>query len=259
MMIIKNGTTIQSLQIGMSILDLVATQGKPMKFTDIQELTGITKSNLYKYLNTLTYLGILYRDPSSGLYVLGSKLIEYGMTAVNQENVLDRIDHYLYEINKELQETVLFSSWTNNGPMVVKVISNNQTLNIGAQIGTYLPLLSSTGKTCAAFLESHVFAEWKEENLKGKTAAQIEDLEAEIEAVRRDKLAFSNEPLVPSVSSIAFPILNYKGQFLGNITIVGFSEFLSKRNDPEKLNYIKEKMKEISALFGYNPQQQHQL
>lgn len=254
MTIIKNGTTIQSLQIGMSILDLVAKEGKPLKFTDIQELTQITKSNLYKYLNTLTQLGILYRDQRSGSYVLGSKLIEYGMSAVNQENVLDRIEHFLYEINKELQETVLFSSWTNNGPMVVKVVSSNQTLNIGAQIGTYLPPLSSSGKTCAAFLEPHIISEWKEEYLKGKNEKQRKELEEEIQSVKRDKLAFSIEPLVPSVSSIAFPILNYKGQFLGSITIVGFSEFLSKRNDPKKINYISEKMKEISGLFGYEPQ-----
>ncbi len=63
MAIIKTGTTIQSLQIGLGILDLVAKQEKPLKFTDIQELTQITKSNLYKYLNTLTQLGLLYRDP----------------------------------------------------------------------------------------------------------------------------------------------------------------------------------------------------
>lgn len=250
MTIIKNGTTIQSLQIGLGILDLVAKQGKPLKFTDIQELTQITKSNLYKYLNTLTQLGLLYRDQDSGAYVLGSKLIEYGMAAVNQENVLDRIQPQLFELNKEFDETVLFSSWTNNGPMVVKVISSNNSLNIGAQIGTHLPLFSSSGKICAAFLDPHIIADWKEQNLDGKTAEQIQELEQEIEAAKKDKATFSREPLVPSVSSIAFPILNYKGEFLGNITIVGFS-VLTQIQDQQKMNYIKEKMLEISRIFGY--------
>ncbi|MFC6604501.1 hypothetical protein ACFQDF_27895 [Ectobacillus funiculus] len=40
---IKKGATIQSLQIGMGIVDLIAKQGRPLKFSDIQDLTQITK------------------------------------------------------------------------------------------------------------------------------------------------------------------------------------------------------------------------
>ncbi len=222
-----------------------------MKFTDIQELSQITKSNLYKYLNTLTQQGILFRDKESGAYVLGSKLIEYGMAAVNQENVLDRIQPFLFELNKELKETILFSTWTNNGPMVVKVVSSNYTLNIGAQIGTFLPFFSSTGKICAAFVEPYNTAKWKEQYYNGITIEQQQELEIEIQTVKTRKLAFTSEPLVPSVSSIAFPILNFKQEFLGSITIVGFADFLVSGQDQEKMNYINAKFKEISASFGY--------
>jgi hypothetical protein len=34
---VKNNTMIQSLQVGMSIIDLVAIQENPLKFTEIQE------------------------------------------------------------------------------------------------------------------------------------------------------------------------------------------------------------------------------
>ncbi|WP_308162573.1 hypothetical protein [Bacillus sp. ISL-7] len=34
----------------------MAKQGRPLKFPDIQDLTQITKSKLYKYLNTFTLL-----------------------------------------------------------------------------------------------------------------------------------------------------------------------------------------------------------
>jgi DNA-binding IclR family transcriptional regulator len=249
--VIKNGTTIQSLQIGLSIVEIVAKSEKPLKFTDIQEISQITKSNLYKYLNTLTQLGLLYRDKDSGAFVLGSKLIEYGMSAVNQENVMDRIQPYLYEINKELQETVLFNSWTNGGPMVIRVVSSNHTLNIGAQIGTYLPYYSSSGKICAAFMEPHIISDWKEQYYREITEQQRIELDEEIQSIQKTKLAFTREPLVPSVSSIAFPILNYNKKFLGVIAIVGFSEYLSNGHDPEKMNYIMAKMKEISGIFGY--------
>ncbi|MEH7495390.1 helix-turn-helix domain-containing protein [Neobacillus niacini] len=46
----------------MGIVETIAKQGRPLKFSEIQELTQITKSNLYKYLNTFTQLCILYRN-----------------------------------------------------------------------------------------------------------------------------------------------------------------------------------------------------
>ena len=48
----KSPAMIGSLQVGMGVLDIIASQTHPLKFTEIQELTQITKSNLYKYLNT---------------------------------------------------------------------------------------------------------------------------------------------------------------------------------------------------------------
>jgi len=58
MEITKNGSTIQSLQIGIGILDVLINNGTPMKFVEIQEKTNMTKSNLYKYMNTLTLLDL---------------------------------------------------------------------------------------------------------------------------------------------------------------------------------------------------------
>lgn len=41
----KSSSMIQSLQVGMSIIDLIASQEQPLRFSEIQELTQITKSN----------------------------------------------------------------------------------------------------------------------------------------------------------------------------------------------------------------------
>ena len=140
MEIVKSGSTIQSLQVGMSIIDSIATTGNPLRFSDIQESTNITKSNLYKYLNTLTQLELLYRDKTTGLYHLGSKLIQYGMAAIGQEDVVTRITSYLQEISHQSNCTVLFTVWTYNGPVVAKIWNSNQSLNIGAQLGHYFHL-----------------------------------------------------------------------------------------------------------------------
>jgi DNA-binding IclR family transcriptional regulator len=248
---IKKGTTIQSLEVGMGIIESIAKQGRPIKFSDIQELTQITKSNLYKYLNTFTQLGILYRYKDTGEYILGSKLIEYGMAAVDQENVIDRITPFLYEINTKSSNTVLFSAWTQNGPIIVKDFNNNRGFNIGAQIGTFLPIRSATGKVFMAFMDEQKILEWKEKEFMQISSEKISQLEGECESVREKEIAFAREPLVSSVSSVSVPVLNYKKQLLGAVTVVGFSEFIPQNVNNELSRYLIDISKEISGSFGY--------
>jgi DNA-binding IclR family transcriptional regulator len=249
---LKKGTTIQSLEIGMGILDFVAHQAKPCKFTEIQEHTQITKSNLYKYLNTFTQLGILYRDRDSGSYVLGSRLIEYGMAAVDQENVLDRVTPYLEELNSTTQSTVLFSIWTQSGPMVIKMLNVSHGFNIGAQIGTVLPPNSATGKIFMAFMDETSVKEWKEAENNRILPDLLQHLETEVMVVKEKEISFGQETLVPSASSISFPVLNYKKHLLGAVTIVGFLNQIPTNEEADLCRVIIDISKQISKSFGYN-------
>ena len=100
---------IQSLQTGIHLLELMVSEGRPLKFSEIQELTGITKSNLHKYLNTLTITGLLYRDKEQGTYHLGSKLIEFGNAAIGSVDLIQQATPYLREISRHIQLTSLIS------------------------------------------------------------------------------------------------------------------------------------------------------
>ncbi|WP_419954051.1 IclR family transcriptional regulator [Neobacillus niacini] len=251
MEMIKKGTTIQSLEVGMGIVDSIAKQGRPLKFSEIQELTQITKSNLYKYLNTFTQLGLLFRYKDTGEYVLGSKLIEYGMAAVDQENVIDRISPYLHEINDKFSSTVLFSSWTHNGPMIIKDYNKNRGINIGAQIGTILPIRSASGKVFMAYMEEQMIREWKEKEFMQIPLEKLSQLEAECKIIREKEIAFAREPLVPSVSSVSIPVLNYQRKLLGSITVVGFSETIPQDENNELSQFLLSISKELSAGFGF--------
>ncbi|WP_227937421.1 IclR family transcriptional regulator [Alkalihalobacillus deserti] len=251
----KKGTTIQSLQIGIGIIDIIAKEGRPLKFSDICELTKITKSNLYKYLNTLTQSGILYRDKESSTYILGSKLIEYGMAATAEENVIDRITPFMQEMNAESLSTVLYSIWTTNGPMIVKEVNTKQGYNIGAQVGTFLPVLSANGKVFATFLEDQVIEEWIQKELSDLSEEKMLRFKEECEIIKEREISFAREPLVSNVSSVAFPVFNYKKKLLGAITVVGFSELIPTHEEEELSKYLIRKSIEISGTFGYKREQ----
>ncbi len=247
----KKGTGIQSLELGLSILEFISSRGQPQTFTEIHEGTGITKSNLYKYLNTLTSLKLLYRDKFGGSYSLGSKLIEYGMSAVNQENVIERVSPYLQEIGTLCNETVLFAIWTYQGPMVIKKINSTHPINIGAHIGSSLPLRSSIGVVFAAYLEEYVARSWMEKELAPLSEKERKDFMKEVQEARDKGFYTRNGSLVPSIAALSAPVLNYENKILGVISIVGFSDTISGSEGDEKCRHLLRVSQEVSQLFGY--------
>ncbi len=240
----KSRDTIQSLSIGISILDAMAKARRPLSIAEIQEETNITKSNLYKYINTLVQDDLIFRDQNSGMYHLGSKLIQYGMTAMGNQDVLAIISPYLQSISEHTNNTALFSVPTFNGPVATKITRSNQILNIGAEIGTLLPPNSAAGKIFNLFAEPHKIKIWKE----SFDSAIIHD-PAEIEMIQKEKIAFAKEPLISEVSSIALPILNYINELIGIITIVGFSSEIPETIEDTQSKFLQKMQVEISKNF----------
>lgn len=242
---------IQSLQVGINIIDLIAKNNKPMRFNEIHAQTSMAKSNLYKYLNTLTDLGLLYRDKSRGVYMLGSKLVEYGMAAVDSENVVERITPFLLEINRKWNETVLLVMWTVKGPIVVRIFNGNKRFNIGAQLGSYLPLLSASGKIFAAFMAEGEKKEWMERELASLNQEERERLFQELEQIKKDHIAFAKEALVPQVHSISLPVLNFDHQLQAAITLVGFDQDIPLNKENPLCEFLLKIKREAGEAFGY--------
>ncbi|MED4352274.1 IclR family transcriptional regulator [Schinkia azotoformans] len=249
----KNAPVIQSLQTGIQLLDLIAEHGQSLKFNEIQELSGITKSNLYKYLNTLTQLGLLYRDKKQGTFTLGSKLIEYGIAATGSKDLIGKVAPYLQEISRQTSLTALLAVWTHDGPVIANIWSANYGLNIGAQIGTHLPLMSSSGKVFATFKELVYIKEWRLKELSKVPENKRKEFEEEQKGISNTYFSYSNEPLVEHVSSFSVPIFDYKKELLGALTIVGFSPLVPQMHDDEVSQFVLKCAKEISESFGFDP------
>jgi DNA-binding IclR family transcriptional regulator len=247
----KSNSMIQSLQVGMSIIDLIASKEQSLKFSEIQELTQITKSNLYKYLNTLTHLQLLHRNKQSGAYMLGSKIIEYGRSAIGQQDIIATVTPYLQELSQQTSLTALLAVGTPSGPVVANIWNTNHLFNVGAQIGTQLPILSASGKVFSAFPTSILTKDWKERELQRLTEEEKEQLIKEEQAIVKKGISFSADALVQNVTSAAVPLFNYKNDLLGIIILVGFIQFFPQDADHEASQKLLAVGREVSGIFGY--------
>lgn len=247
----KDVNKIQSLLMGFAIIDIVLEHGAPIKFNDIHHKSTITKSNLSKYLNTLLCLEILHRDPESGLFSPGSKILEYGMIALNQEDVIAKTTPTLEEINLALSETTLLAVWTPRGPMIAKMINSLSGLNLGGQVGSILPIHSAVAKVFCAFKSGPILDKWIEDQLIQHGTLTKEDLISEIENIKKVKISSAVDSLRKNINSMAVPILNFNNDIVGVIAIVGFKEDLPIEEEGTQAEFLMTKSKEISKIFGY--------
>lgn len=252
----SSNTTIGSLTLGIQIIDAVAQSDIPLKFSDIQEITGISKSNLYKYLNTLTQLDLLYREQKRGYFSLGYKFLEYGSSALQNADFVGRLTPYFKEISKITTMTTLLATWVNDGPIITNIWNSNYGLNIGAQVGTKLPLSSAAGKIFAAYANSLEFTNWIEQEQQTIEQFDIAKFQHELKQIRKDHFTYAHEPLVRHVSSIGFPILNYKNELVGAFSVVGFSEDVPSNFDANIIQQIISMSKEMSTIYGYKKKEE---
>ncbi|WP_240758376.1 IclR family transcriptional regulator [Lysinibacillus sp. SGAir0095] len=247
----NKASTIGSLVHGVNIIDVVAQNDNPLKFTEIQELTGISKSNLYKYLNTLTQLDLLYRDAKQGHYSLGYKFLEYGNAAMKNNDITSKLSSYFKEISNVTNMTSSLSVWLNDTPVITNIWNTNYGLNIGAQIGTKLPLLSAAGKVHAAYAKREEVFNWIDQEQTKNSAFPVEEFQKELLEIRETHVAFAKEPLTRHVSSLSLPILDYKNDLVAACTIIGFTEQVPNDKSSEIVQQVIEINKEMSRAFGY--------
>jgi len=173
-------------------------------------------------------------------------LIKYGATAIGNQDVVELITPYLQTISLHSNCSVLLAVGTSNGPVIAKIWSPNQTLNIGAQIGTLLPKNSSSGKIFNVFYNDLITKDWRL-----TTAPSMTDSDEEFHKIAEEKIAFAKEPLITSISSVSIPILSYSKELIGTITVVGFTLDIPKDTNDPLSQYLLEIQKEVSKTFGY--------
>lgn len=222
----KKQTVIQSLQTGLGLIEIIAKERRPMKFTEIQQLSNMTKSKMYKYLTTLTQTGYLYRDTITNMYKLGNKLIELGNIAQGDTSIIEIADPFMKSFTEETGLTALIAIPSVDGPLIKEIWSVTYGINIGAQNGTTLPFVSSTGSIFFTFKEGIQINKWIDESWMKLTVHDQESILLETEQIKSQLFVAKTEPLIEHISSCSVPVFSFHQELVAAITVVGFKNLI---------------------------------
>lgn len=220
---VDNGKqSVRSVETGTDILKALAQLAPATSLSRLAEYVHMPASKVHRYLQALIASGFAEQDATTSHYGLGHEALSLGLTALSSLDVLKLGALPLAELRDELNETCFIAAWGNHGPTVVSVEPAVRTITVVTQIGSVLPLLSSsTGLVFAAHLPRRETDELRSLESRGYSLLQEQALGATLENIRERGLHHVHGLLMPGVDALAAPVFNAIGHIIAVLTVVG--------------------------------------
>ncbi len=252
---------IKVLNKSLSILDTILRQGSAMSMTEISEKLGLYPSTTHRILDTLKHWGYVEQEPNNQRYQLGLKVIELGMAKFHQMDLAREATPYLKELVKQCNETIHLGVLEEEEVLYLAKEESSQTIRMCSFVGKRAPVhCTALGKVLLAYLpegeKKKILGKRELPRLTEKTITDKEELEKELNRIKKQGFALDRGENEKDVCCIAAPIKNCQGKVIAAISI----STPVYRIDINKQNHLKETLiettKKISKRLGYKEKSQ---
>ncbi|MCU6794487.1 IclR family transcriptional regulator [Paenibacillus sp. WQ 127069] len=242
---------IQSLETAFSILNCFKEAKAPMSVSELSKRMGMPKNKLHKYLVSFTRVGALIQNKKDSTYALGATLIELGLVALQQFDVVKIAKPYIREFGKQLNHSVALAIWSDDGPMIAEYERSDKPIQVEIQAGYRLPLLmTALGKCFAAFLPPAQVQPLLQQEIR-KYGLDNHMVDEELKKIRGARVSFRNTPFagIPGSMSVASPIFDYTGNMVAALCLIGFAGEIDFSQSSAEVIRLIEKADQITNLL----------
>jgi DNA-binding IclR family transcriptional regulator len=174
--------------------------------------TGMPKSTVYGYLQTLQRLGYVHKLDTER-YRLGLGLTELGETAKNNRNLIPLADTHVDDLAADVGQHVNLVMEENGMAYVVYLATGENAVTIDTHVGLRVPLHAcAAGKAILAEMTDQrrdtVFERHGLESYTENTIGDRQRLDAQLESIRERGYAIDDEERIEGVRSIGEYIEN---------------------------------------------------
>lgn len=210
----------------LSVLDLVASVGRPVRLADLAPLCPFPKATLHRLLQTLTHQGMLVQNAQTGAYAPGLRLVRLAHMAWAQSDLAAVARPHLDGLSAATGGTIHLAQLDQGQVLYLDKRNAAQPLDIFSAAGKVGPAYcTGVGKAMLAHLPPEALDQaLLRQSFHRCTPATITDpdvLRAELAEIRGAGHAYDREEHEPGILCCAVPILDARGRPLGALSLTG--------------------------------------
>ena len=239
---------VASAQRSLAILDVLADEPS-LGTNEIARRLGTSASTTSRQLATLVEAGLVEHVPATGRYRLGIRLVALATSVLARLDVRAIAHPHLEALAGELGETATLSVPADPDAITVDVVRSPRYIADGSRLGRpSIAHASAAGKVMLAF--DGMRPARSLQAYTPRTITDRQELEAEIERVRKRGWADAFEEREIGLNAIAAPVWSSDGALAGIIALQGPVPRFGKAAARAALPVLRERAGAISTELG---------
>ena len=207
------GNRIQSVDRALSILEAMATEGRPLGLGEVASRVGLHVSTVHRLLATMRARSFVEQDDVTGHYRIGTAALRVGTSFLSETDLRPSLRPVLEGLAAKSKETANLVILQELEAVYVDHVIGTKVAKLFTEVGQRVPLhCTAVGKVFLAFLPQHrrdaVLPRMPLARFTKYTLTTRKTLMEEIERVRAAGYAVDREEHEIGVACIAAPILD---------------------------------------------------
>lgn len=242
----------KTLVKGLRVLEAIATRKEPCGVSELAVELDLTKSNVYRLLQTLTATDYVNYNADSGTYRPSVKLLELGLIVGSHIDVRKVAQPILAQIVARTEENTSIGILEGHDVLFIDRVDSTHRLRAVVRNGERLPAhTSSCGKVLLAYAGDRVIADMRDHLTRAtdRTITDFDAFRAQLAEIRAQGYYFSRGEWHSDISSVSVPIHGRNGQVDTALMVSGPTIRITDDTLPSLLEALKWGAAEISSLL----------
>ena len=200
--------------------------------TQIAEQVGIHKSTVHRLLATLEHKRFVQRDPDTGNYRLGIRLLQMAYLTLERNDLHQIAAPFLRYLSEQYKENIHLAVLDDTDVVFVNIIESSQRVKLAAALGQRLPAFATaSGKAILAFLPEEAVQRILKRGMPQYTPytpLSPETVFEDLRLIREHGYALSEQEYEEEINAVAAPIFDAESHPVASVAIAGPSYRLTR-------------------------------
>jgi DNA-binding IclR family transcriptional regulator len=215
---------LSSVKKALELLDHFTAERPELSLAEISREVDAHKSSVFRVLTTLEAGGFVEKDPLSGKYRLGLKILDLAGRVWGRNDIRQIASPYMEQLARETGEVIHLAVLDGSDIVYLEKKGHGQVLTVATRVGGRNPAYaSSMGKILLADLSPRelkaTLGRGKLKRLTPNTITEMPRLMEELSRIREQGFALDNEETFVGIRCVGAPIRDSAGKVIAAVSV----------------------------------------